>query len=95
MNRVHIFISGEVTGVGFRLSTVYIARDLGLTGWVRNLPAGRQVQKGRVEIVAEGSKEKLDKLIAWVWEGPPLAQVEKVNVEWEEAGKEFKEFKIL
>ena len=89
MKRVHLLITGEVTRVGFRFAAVGHARNLGLTGWVRN------TENKEVEIVAEGSKEKIDKLIALAWEGPPLARVEKVNVEWEEVKEEFGEFKIL
>lgn len=88
IKRVHLLITGEVTGVGFRLFTVYMARDLGLTGWVRNL------ENDRVEIVAEGSKEKLENLIVWSREGPPLARVEKVDVEWGEVTGEFKGFGV-
>ena len=88
IKRIHLLISGQVIRVGFRFAAVGHARNLGLTGWVRN------TENKEVEIVAEGSKEKLDKLADWVWEGPPLARVEKVNVEWEEARGEFQEFSV-
>lgn len=88
LKRVHLLISGNVTGVGFRLGTVYIARELGLTGWVRNTES-----KG-VEIMAEGPEEKLQNLLTWVHKGPPLAQVEKVEVEWRKATGEFWKFEV-
>ena len=94
MERVHLIISGDVTGVGFRFSTIQIARELGLTGWVRNT-------ENAVEIVAEGPRDKLENLVTWVHKGPPLAQVEKVDIDWQEAtgdlpaGKVgFKEFEV-
>lgn len=91
--RVHLLISGEVTGVGFRLSTIYIARDLGLAGWVRNVE-NPSTGSGQVEILAEGTKEKLDNLVTWAQQGPPLAKVETIEVKWSKAIGEFKEFTV-
>lgn len=88
MKRLHLLISGDVVGVSFRLSTIYIARELGLVGWVRN------TENGGVEIVAEGPKEKLENLVKWAHKGPPIARVEKVEVEWQKATGEFTEFGI-
>lgn len=52
----HIFYSGMVQGIGFRYTTHRIARSLHLLGWVRNLP------DGRVEILAEGPRDAIDRL---------------------------------
>ena len=57
MIRKHIFFSGEVQGVGFRYSAKYLARPLGLTGWVRNLP------DGRVEMEAQGEDRAVEQLL--------------------------------
>ena len=73
--RWHIWVSGRVQGVFYRAHTVDVARRLGLTGWVRNLP------DGRVEIVAEGEEDALEKLRVWCRQGPPLAQVREVVCE--------------
>jgi len=72
----HAYVHGRVQGVFFRASTEETARSLGITGWVRNCP------DGTVEIHAEGSRDRLDRLIAWCHEGPPRAEVQKVDVEW-------------
>jgi acylphosphatase len=56
MEQAHVIYSGAVQGVGFRFSVQRYAINLGLKGWVRNL------HDGRVEILAEGPKEKLEKL---------------------------------
>jgi len=86
--RVHILISGRVQGVFFRAHAVERALALGLTGWVRNTPQG-------VEIIAEGERQKLEKLIEWCKKGPPAAKVDFLKFEWEKPKKEFKSFKIL
>lgn len=85
---VRLFISGIVQGVFFRENTRQIAQELGITGWVKNLP------DGRVEIVAEGEKEKIQDLIEWAKVGPQFAKVEKVETFWEEFQNEFNSFEI-
>ena len=86
--RAHILVTGRVQGVFFRDHTQKWASSLNLTGWVRN------IRSGQVELVAEGDKEKIEELINRLNEGPPLAQVEKVDVNWEEYKGEFKDFRV-
>jgi acylphosphatase len=86
--RVHLKINGRVQGVYFRASTVEQARRLGLTGWVMNCP------DSSVEVVAEGAKEQLEKLVAWCRGGPQGAQVKEVRVQWETSNEEFHGFYI-
>lgn len=62
-------VSGLVQGVWYRDSTRRRADELGVTGWVRNLP------DGRVEVHAEGVEIAVDALLAWCEVGPPNAQV--------------------
>ena len=87
--RVHIFVSGRVQNVCFRGDTQQIARELEITGWVKNLP------DGKVEIIAEGEKEKLKQMVDWVKQGPPAAQVNNIDIEWQEYKGEFKDFHIV
>ncbi|MCC6004019.1 MAG: acylphosphatase [Thermofilum sp.] len=86
--RARILVSGLVQGVFYRATMREVARSLGVTGWVRNLP------DGRVEAVAEGDEDAVKKLIEWAKQGPPLARVEKVDVEWKEYRGEYKDFYI-
>jgi acylphosphatase len=86
--RAHIFVTGRVQGVFFRDHTQKWASSLNLTGWVRNIGSGQ------VEALAEGDNEKIEELISKLNEGPPLAQVEKVDVNWEEYKGEFKDFRV-
>lgn len=76
--RAHVLIVGRVQGVGYRYATVDTASQLGLTGWVRNLP------DGRVEAVFEGAREIVEDMVRWCHAGPPAAVVQDVAVEYEE-----------
>ena len=76
-------------GVLFRREITNVARGVGITGWVRNLP------DGRVEAVAEGENEKLEELIRFCYVGPPRAKVSGVEVDWSDFKGEFRGFKIV
>ncbi len=68
------FVSGKVQGVFYRASTGERARALGLTGYARNLC------DGRVEVLVCGEATTVQQLIDWLWQGPPAAKVENVEV---------------
>ena len=86
--RVHLQIRGRVQGVYFRASTVEQAQRLGITGWVRNC------LDGSVEVMADGKKAELEKLIGWCRKGPSGALVKEVQTEWEASTQEFYSFSI-
>lgn len=86
--RLHVFFSGRVQGVFFRAFTRDAARRHGVKGWVRNLP------DGRVEAVFEGSPEAVDAVLSICREGPPLARVDRVDVQEEPCTGEFEDFDI-
>jgi acylphosphatase len=86
--RAHIFISGRVQGVFFRMETRDEARKTNVTGWVRNTSGGR------VEAIFEGEREDVEKMIEFCKSGPLGARVTKVDVQWKEYTGEFKDFKI-
>lgn len=88
LTRAHILVSGRVQGVFFRDHTQRWAASLGLTGWVRNL------LDGRVEIMVEGSKEKIQSLHGKLKQGPPLSRVNSVDLRWEDHLGEFEDFRI-
>ncbi len=68
-------VRGVVQGVGFRYFTERAARDAGLAGYVRNLA------DGRVEVIAEGNPEAIERFERTIRSGPPLARVDGVEVE--------------
>lgn len=86
--RLHATVSGQVQGVSFRFYTMLKAQELGVDGWVRNLP------DGRVEVVAEAERAVLDQLLAWLHQGSPSAKVERVDAEWLTASGEFDGFSV-
>ena len=86
--RVHVFISGKVQGVFFRSGTKDTAEELGITGWVRNLP------DGRVEAVFEGEKDRVDKMVEWCRKGPAHSQVSDVEVIPGQYSGEFNGFMV-
>jgi acylphosphatase len=86
--RIHMWVTGRVQGVGFRAFVQETGVRLGLTGWVRNLGYDR------VETVAEGPLGGLEKFEAAVKTGPHVGRVDETKVEWETAEGEFKNFHI-
>jgi acylphosphatase len=77
--RLHARVYGRVQGVNFRYHTQKKANALGVGGWVANR------SDGTVEVVAEGEKAELQKLVSFLHRGSPSARVERVNVDWDEA----------
>lgn len=75
--RVHLWLSGRVQGVVFRDSAREVAEELGVGGWVRNLP------DGRVEVVIEGPPEDVGEMVDWCRHGPPGAYVQDVELQQE------------
>jgi len=87
--RIEIRVFGMVQGVFFRTTTRDVARKLRLKGTVRNM------RDGSVEIIAEGSEERLNKLISFAKQGPPSAKVYDIQVKWEQVRGDFSYFKVI
>jgi acylphosphatase len=75
MATAKFIVTGRVQGVFYRASTRERALALGLVGYARNQP------DGSVEVLASGADAALDALQAWLQQGPPAAQVERVTRE--------------
>ncbi|MDN5332210.1 MAG: acylphosphatase [Tepidanaerobacteraceae bacterium] len=86
--RVRALIYGLVQGVGLRYSVQRKASQLGLTGFVKNLP------DGSVELVAEGEEDLINELIEYIKTGIRWARVEKVDLEWSEWEGKYRRFDI-
>ncbi len=68
-------VQGRVQGVGFRYFAVRAARELGVAGWVRNLP------DGSVETLAEGEAAAVERYLDKLRRGPSASRVDGVVVE--------------
>jgi acylphosphatase len=84
----HARISGNVQGVGFRYAARREAKQLGLSGWVRNL------SDGDVEVLAEGPIAALTEFREWLAEGPPGAFIRSVNAEKRPVSGNYSDFSI-
>ncbi len=74
MRRVHVIVSGDVQGVGYRYTARMVAREHAVSGWIRNR------RDGTVEAEVEGAAEDVDAMLAWMAEGPPGSRVEAAQV---------------
>ena len=86
---VQAVVYGLVQGVFFRDFVHRRATQLGLTGYVRNLPSGEAV-----EVHAEGKRKQLEELISYLKIGPPGAKVERVETNWSEYSGDYSHFSI-
>lgn len=87
-SHLHAIIHGRVQGVNFRYYTRRRARELGLTGYVRNL------WDGTVEVVAEGQRSALDELLAFLHVGPQAAFVTHVHAQWSAPANNLNRFEV-
>lgn len=86
--RAHVWVKGRVQGVGFRAHVEFYARQIGVTGWVRN------VGYDTVEAVAEGERAQVERFIEMMKEGPRMSRVDESRVEWETPTGEFRDFGV-
>jgi acylphosphatase len=86
--RLSAIVHGMVQGVNFRYYTRLQASKLGLAGYVRNQ------WDGTVEVVAEGERYLLQRLLAWLHVGPRSAFVERVDAQWDKPTGEFTRFEV-
>lgn len=87
--RVRLVVTGRVQGVYFRASTHERGTALGLLGWVKNRA------DGGVELLAQGSDEAINAIVAWTMRGPSSARVERVTVTMEPEGDELSAFVVV
>lgn len=88
LKQLTAIVHGYVQGVSFRYYTQRTARRLGVTGWVANQ------RDGTVKVVAEGDEANLQELLAFLQEGSPAANVQRVEARWGEAEGTFSNFSV-
>ena len=74
MRTVHLIIKGKVQGVYYRASARDVANELGVTGWIKNMP------DGNVEALVSGNGERVMKFVEWCRKGPKNAEVIDVEI---------------
>ena len=87
LKQVHLFINGDVIGVGFRAWTKIQAKIIGVTGWVKNV-------ESRVEAQIQGEEEKVNQIIEVIKKGPAVSHVSDVEIFWQEPKEVFDAFEI-
>ncbi|MBA3721490.1 MAG: acylphosphatase [Parachlamydiaceae bacterium] len=86
---MHVFVKGQVQGVGFRATTRYCAKKLGVRGTVKNLP------DGRVEIFAQGSKQLLERLLQEIKNELGASLIEEFQIKYLPIEKVHEDFRII
>ena len=87
--RVHVFYSGRVQGVGFRFTVKMVAHGFDVTGTVRNL------DDGRVEMCAEGERHELEEFLKGIQDSDIGAFIRGEETTWSEAKNEFRGLEII
>ena len=88
LKQCHLYIKGDVIGVGFRAWTKIQAKITGVNGWVRNN------EEGFVETVIQGDEEKVKSIIESIKQGPPVSRVDDVEIYWQDPPEVFEGFEI-
>ncbi len=96
LKQAHVYIKGDVIGIGFRAWTKIQAKINGVNGWVRNVGNKPEIfgPGGGVEAVFQGPEEKIEKMIILVKEGPPVARVDDVEIIRQDAKEIMEGFEI-
>jgi acylphosphatase len=96
LKQAHVYIKGDVIGVGFRAWTKIQAKITGVTGWVRNNFERQDIfgSSGGVEAQLQGEEETLKTIIDVIKMGSPVSRVTEVEVIWQDAKEMFEGFEI-
>jgi len=96
LKQAHLYIKGDVIGVGFRAWVKIQTKFIPVNGWVRNNFESSHIfgKSGGVEAVFQGDSEKIEEIIQKVKEGPPVSRVDDVEIFWQEPKEIFEKFEI-
>ncbi|MDZ7722413.1 MAG: acylphosphatase [candidate division KSB1 bacterium] len=89
MERANITVSGRVQGVGFRFFVTQKARDLNISGTVKN------EMNGTVSVNAEGEKDNIEQFIVHLYQGPSMARVDDIDTQWVEYTGKYQGFRTV
>lgn len=96
LKQVHVYIKGDVIGVGFRAWTKIQTKLIPVTGWIRNNFENPHIFgiSGGVELVFQGEPEKIEEILQKIKEGPSVSRVDDVEIFWQEPKEIFEKFEI-
>lgn len=96
LKQVHVYIKGDVIGVGFRAWTKIQARVCSISGWVKNTFTKPDVfgPGGGVEALFQGEEENVNEIVEVVKKGLPVARVDDVEIFPQEPKEIFEGFEI-
>ena len=96
LTQAHVFVKGEVIGVGFRAWTKIQANQLGIKGWVRNNFERPDVfgPYGGVECVLQGKEGDVEMMIKLLKQGSAISRVTGVDVYYQKPKEIFGSFEI-
>jgi acylphosphatase len=97
LKQVHVYIKGDVIGVGFRAWCKIQAKMNNVSGWVRNVYDRPEVfgVEGGVEALIQGDEQNVSLMVETIKKGPPVARVEAVEVFWQDPKEVFEGFNIV
>ena len=96
LKQVHIYIKGDVIGVGFRAWTKIQAKIHSVSGWVKNTFDNSNIfgHGGGVEALLQGEEDNVNKLLEVIKKGSPVSRIEDVELFWQEPKEMFEGFEI-
>ena len=96
ISQTHLYIKGDVIGVGFRAWTKIQAKIFSVKGWVKNVYNREDIfgPGGGVEALLQGEKESIAQMVEAIKKGPPIARVDEVEAFEQDSIELFEEFKI-
>lgn len=96
LKQVRLYIKGDVIGIGFRAWTKIQAKIIGINGWVKNVYDKPETfgVGGGVEALIQGEEDKVEKILKFLKDGPPISRIDDVEVYFEEPKEIFEGFEI-
>lgn len=96
LKQAHVYIKGDVIGVGFRAWTKIQAKTLNVSGWVRNTYDRSDLfgPGGGIEAVFQADQSKLSSIVEVVRKGSPVSRVDDVEIIYQEPKEIFEDFQI-
>jgi acylphosphatase len=88
MKHLEVSIFGDVQGVGYRYFALYKARELGISGFVKNM------MDGSVKVVCEGEDKILNEFLDDLKKGPYSAKVSRTEVYFSDDIKGYSTFEV-